>query len=463
MKRYNRDVNARGRNKCIQKRLARLKRIYKEIEQDKNRRSRGVYAYGTPAGASASGLRVRKDPPRRTLAASTYEELQDAVKKANSNDTIQVTGDISMTGGLTIPVNKAITIQSDPLDRHMLTRSPSLGGDMITLLDNSQLFLKDILVRGGGEEGGAPDAGSIIAVTNNNARAYLYGGAVLEDNVNKTSSGGAVRVDGDGLAELCVDGGAIINNAVEGNGQYGGGVFVVKGVLELRNGSISGNTAEHGGGAASLSSGFILMPTDSAIAINHNKALDGGGVYLNGAAFAMSNGAISENDAQRYGGGLYMTGNAAFNMSGGSIDHNDAVNGGGIADESLLGAMSVNGEITSNKAKRMGGGIYIEHDSLSRLNVGDSAVFADNHAEWSTAVHAAADNLLYNSFVSPLAEWSAHLTQGYNNYDISYRKESSGGGGGTPSVFRYARTNNCRNQIIWCAATNYCECANGRS
>jgi hypothetical protein len=105
------------------------------------------------------------------------------------------------------------------------------------------------------------------------------------------------------------------------------------GTLELKKGTVSGNTNSGGGG---------------------------GGVSVNSGTFTMRGGEISGNTALGYvGGGVYVTSYGAFNMHDGKISGNTASNGGGVhlvsADFNMHG-----GEISGNTVtgtSSTGGGV----------------------------------------------------------------------------------------------------------
>ena len=63
--------------------------------------------------------------------------------------------------------------------------------------------------------------------------------------------------------------------------------------------------------------------------ITGNTADYGGGIFLNKARFFMSGGQISGNKA-RYGGGLFAENYSTVTLSGGRIANNQAGDGGGV-------------------------------------------------------------------------------------------------------------------------------------
>ncbi|MDR3088052.1 MAG: hypothetical protein LBU45_08930, partial [Azoarcus sp.] len=100
--------------------------------------------------------------------------------------------------------------------------------------------------------------------------------------------------------------------------------------------SISGNTADRGGGGVNIEGkdGIFTMNVGT-ISGNHGNSW-GGGVNVDEGIFTMSGGSISGNTVSsgagypiRVGGGV-MIELGTFNMSGGIIDGNTAPYGGGV-------------------------------------------------------------------------------------------------------------------------------------
>ena len=146
--------------------------------------------------------------------------------------------------------------------------------------------------------------------------------------------------------------GVLIIEDTDGNGKIQGGndeesiITVIGGTLNLKGGTLTGNTSTG----------------------------DGGAVYVSDGTFNMSGGTISDNTAAE-GGGVYATGNSTVTISGGTISDNTATSdtmfnsetspagGGGVA---IVGGFGYNiklemtgGTITGNTAKGAGGGIGI--------------------------------------------------------------------------------------------------------
>jgi len=134
--------------------------------------------------------------------------------------------------------------------------------------------------------------------------------------------------------------------------------------LELRNGTISGNT-----NTASTNS-------------------SGGGVYMNGGTFTMSGGQISGNTAT-YSGGVYMNG-GTFTMSGGEITGNTSLFGGGGVFIDAYGTFNMTGgKVSDNKTTaydRGGGGILVYTDGTFNMRGGK---ISGNTADGGAGVYAA--------------------------------------------------------------------------
>jgi len=142
-------------------------------------------------------------------------------------------------------------------------------------------------------------------------------------------------------------------------------VLVDSGALELRNGTISGNTNanSNGNGGGVYMTGTYSSFTMSGGTISGNTASNstevgaapayGGGVYVYFGTFTMSGGTISGNTVYSYspssssvmssGGGVRVGGSGTFIMSGGTISGNVSSGGSLISSGSGGGGVSVGG------------------------------------------------------------------------------------------------------------------------
>jgi hypothetical protein len=186
-------------------------------------------------------------------------------------------------------------------------------------------------------------AGSLIRTAEN--QTFIIDGPTLQGISGNDTS--LVYIAGGGAVEL-QNGGITGNEICEGNG---GGVYVDGGSFTMTDGNISGNTANYGN------------PDVEGRVIGN-----GGGVYPASGNFTMNNGKISGNnanygkpDVEGYGGGVYLA-DGNFTMNNGEISGNTTGDGdgsgGGVCITYGNFAMN-NGKISGNKAGGVGGGVLI--------------------------------------------------------------------------------------------------------
>ena len=129
--------------------------------------------------------------------------------------------------------------------------------------------------------------------------------------------------------------------------------FIQNGALTIED---SGSTGViQGSGTVTGNGGAIWMSSDSNNALTLTggtirgfTATDGGGVYVSGGSFKMTDGTISTCNATNAGGGVYVS-SGSFEMSGGSIENCTAHEGAGVKVLASSGkasfSMSGSGEI----------------------------------------------------------------------------------------------------------------------
>ncbi|MDR0411321.1 MAG: hypothetical protein LBH75_05030 [Treponema sp.] len=172
-----------------------------------------------------------------------------------------------------------------------------------------------------------------------------------------------VQVDGGGTLVM-EDGSKISGNSSSGEDD-GGGVYVSGGSFTMSDGEISGNSASRGGGGVSICYRVYT-----------------GNTSYRGGKFTMTGGTISGNTVSNwgYGGGVwvgrdnpddaYRSGSASeaiFIMSGGTISGNsvrssDGVHnsfGGGVYVD-MFGDFTMNGGEISGNSASFGNGVYVD-------------------------------------------------------------------------------------------------------
>jgi len=270
-------------------------------------------------------------------------------------------------------------------------------------------------------------------------------GGMISSNTATTSGGGIIN-----FGRVFLLGGVIANNTATSTTTYGGGIYNQGGNIVMFGGMISNNTATSGGGIYNQGSSGNVTVLGGVIA--NNTATNSGGGILNFGLVTMVNGTITNNTATNgggisnsgssssgdvtvlggvianntatSGGGIYNTGGSAnFTLSGGTIAGNTADNGGGIYLEYGLVRL-FGGMVANNTAVTDGGGVWVARTRLANLFVdsegvgSNQTVFLGNVASRATN-RLPADDAIYASHIFT-SQWSNPLTQGYNNYDISY-------------------------------------------
>ena len=346
---------------------------------------------GSEADVEITALDDEIEPLAITRNVSTLAELNQAINEVPANDsegtsTITLTADIS--GSITIPASKNITLNGNA------------AGRKLTGINGSPT----------------------VAVTNG-GRFHLGNNLTLTHPAN--SSGRSIGVANYGtfiLAGGTITGNSTVSDLTPPSMSYGGGVYCL-GTFTMNSGTISSNTAAHGAGV--YVDGTFTM-NGGTISSNTTPG-SGGGVYLRpDSTFTMSGGEITGNQS------------------------NSTLDGGGgiMLDAKTTGVIKSGAKITNNTAANNGGGIWITNTNtdLSKLTVEAGAVFSGNTAK-SVYSRAPSDDATYNTYILG-TQWSVG-GQGYNNYDISYvysspvvtRTVTFNGNGGTPASQTVSVTN----------------------
>ncbi|MBR1984617.1 MAG: hypothetical protein IKA31_02655, partial [Clostridia bacterium] len=213
-------------------------------------------------------------------------------------------------------------------------------------------------------------------------------GGVIKSNTAASDGGGIYVWTG----TLTLNGGQIGTNgstrytstsaAITGGGNAannGGGIFVgTSGGLAKSNTTaayIRGNYAStYGGGIYSSAAITTTSSTNAGLLTNmkyNYSTRDGGGIFINGAAFTFSDGEISQNHSGEDGGGIAVHG-SSFKMAGGKVFSNKCTAAGGglyVTGTSTTFAIS-GGSIYSNEAGSFGGGIYTSAGGSSSITGG---------------------------------------------------------------------------------------------
>jgi len=179
----------------------------------------------------------------------------------------------------------------------------------------------------------------------------------------------------------------------------GGGIFLVDGEVAMHGGTISNNSATRGGGVFVNGGKFEILGTYASISRNFtilrlNDGTDaleggGGGILVHGGTLNIRNGSISGNTGNGSGGvggggGVRLV-NATVNMSGGKIDGNilGSPNGVGAGVMMLDSTFIMYGDasiISNNTVNGNNGGGVVVSGSYNTFVMRGNAVISDNRA-----------------------------------------------------------------------------------
>jgi hypothetical protein len=223
----------------------------------------------------------------------------------------------------------------------------------------------------------ANDGDSIDATGVSGTILLTSGELQITHNVTINGPGaGTLAIDGSGSSRVFENfvshsvvtiSGFTITNGLDNDGRGGGAVLNGSpfATLTVSNCTVSGNSAEFGGGISNgnLAWGAGLIVSNSTISGNSG---DYGGGILNSGGLTVSNSTISGNSAN-YGGGISNVYNgrivAGVTISNSTLSGNlSGVDGGGVYNSSAQGVFAVlsieNSTIAGNSATGHGGAIY---------------------------------------------------------------------------------------------------------
>jgi hypothetical protein len=304
-----------------------------------------------------------------SLPITTTQEWNSALTMLNGktgNYTLKIDGDIGVGGTGATTASFGATAAGSALIVTLKGSgklSLSSQGRIINLMGSDQTLIIDS--KDLILEGLSSNNSPLVVV--NGTKLELRNGTIRGNTANNDEGGGGVYVTGRGT--FTMSGGIISGNSATrvNYGCSGGGVYVGLGTFTMSGGEISGNTASSYGGGVFVyyNQGLSGTFTMTGGIISGNTAVHGGGVRNDGT-FTMASGKISGNTADR-GGGVY--GNGDFTMNSGEISGNTSKVGGGVY--AFLFTMT-GGIISGNSANQIygsygghGGGVYVENATFT--------------------------------------------------------------------------------------------------
>lgn len=251
----------------------------------------------------------------------------------------------------------------------------------------------------------------------------LLSNCTIIANTAGIRSGGAIAMSTNCDAALIVDCRVIGNYALNGALGNGGGIMVLKGVVE-RCAIYSNSCGSYGGGVSfswnTLVDGGSGILKDSTIA--GNSAYNGGGAsVLSALSCLVYNCIIESNSAPaHYGGGLYLNG-PAVTISNSILRGNVALNGSGAW---MQGGATMRSCLITGQTQGIGV-VYLQHTST----VENCTITGNTNATAALYFVVANDQFARNCIV-------------YDNYNVALARRDVSGAAGYTNCFYYSCAGN---------------------
>ena len=337
-----------------------------------------------------------------THRVGSEKQFKDAVEAINkpgdTKNEIILTQSFTLKGNYILTNSKTTTIKTTTIkgEGHTITVEPNAGitvtGEKNVLNLGEEGYDKKLTIDGDTGVAFITVSGGATAnmnknVTLQNRKSMINACVVIMGSDPVTGSKSVFNMHG-GVIEKCsravmADSGTTFNmsggeirNCGGGRGSgNGGGVRVYEATFVMSDGTISGCSADTGGGLCAEKSSTVTISggtISGCTALSPDKG-NGGGLYVEGSTLTIERGTISGCTARNNGGGLYAT-NSSTNsstvtISGGTISGCSAREGGGLyADNS---AIEISGGVISGcKEIGAGGGLYADHSTVTINNNG---------------------------------------------------------------------------------------------
>lgn len=342
----------------------------------------------------------------KTYEVKTGDKFAEAVQEINnkSSDTeneIVLCDDIELTSGQMLTRGQT-TIKSKDKDHKISIKGKNAGitvtGEKTVLNLGANGYDKKLTIEEDTRDGSASENPRVAFITvSGGATANMYGNVTLQNG--KFAGNACVVIMGSdpvtgsksvfnmhgGVIEKCsravmADSGTTFNmsggeirNCGGGRGSgNGGGVRVYEATFVMSDGTISGCSADTGGGLCAEKSSTVTISggtISGCTALSPDKG-NGGGLYVEGSTITIKKGTISGCKANT-GGGLYATNSLTINIKGGTISECEANAGGGLYATNSSKITIKKGTISGCKAVNgYGGGLYAENYSTVTIEGG---------------------------------------------------------------------------------------------
>lgn len=219
------------------------------------------------------------------------------------------------------------------------TVSDSTTGDDgggVAVINNSRLILADTTISG---NSASDNGGGVFATVYSSVS--LSNSSLVTGNYAGNNSGGINLY----RSSMTLNDSTVTGNTANGTNGGGVGVFYYS-ILDVRNGTISANSAYSFGGGigGNLGKTFIV---DSSISGN-TAGIDCGGINGYQSNVVLQGATVSNNVATRYGGGICGTG-ATLELS------NTTVSGNSVSDDDGGGIIAGNGALVTIESSTISG------------------------------------------------------------------------------------------------------------
>lgn len=330
----------------------------------------GSDPYGKTASLSDSTLTyyITKSTPTADRTGTTETLIQHTVPLTNAGKILCKEGSYQV---IKVETGGTLELRSGVLQGAHVSH--------IVYVEGGTLNVSGGYIVGGGNDD-RPGGGIFVTGGEKRGKVNIQGGVVA---ANRGNFGGGIYVES---GELNISGGAVTGNEVfNGHEDNGGGIYVNSGTLKLSgNGYVTNNSKEcdcndcendvnntHGGGGIALANGTTMIMSGGYVTGNYS-GLAGGGIYAGfyegdgGVNFTMSGGTIAGNVAARgEGGGLRIGGgtNGVIQATGKVYITNNKTNsdddwgGGGIFVQENGHLAIMDALIIDNRAEGFGGGV----------------------------------------------------------------------------------------------------------
>jgi hypothetical protein len=319
-----------------------------------------------------------------------------------ANKTFEISSNITLRGGYPEDATEGAepdhsqyltTLSGEKSSYHVVTVSaPVAGGE-------EKVVIQGLTISGGFSERSV----STSVTINGTEYPDDYGGGII-------IGGGVVDI--------------IDSEIVDNEAGTSAGIYAFNGsVLNMERSKLNNNIAEHHNGGVWMRSNTKLTIYDSEIRGNQSGGV-GGGIYAyDGSEVAIYNSVIADNKAGNHGGGLYVRANTTGNLVNVIIANNSTDGtGGGIFmyDNSALNIVS--STITQNSTSRKGGGVY-GRSGTNSVNIYNS-IISGNEQGSGTEIDEADSGALIRTFQGSAIENVVYGENGQTVDGVSFNAGS---------------------------------------